>query len=212
MHRKAALIGFVALQVIAVVLWLTAALPHLQDPAQPVIEPAQQIWSGGGHAVLETDFRTGSNRVEVSRFHPFGPLGIATLFFVLAGALAAGALILFRRAKVWAAVGAAGAGLLAGLGGNWFVATQWQGDTAFPGGYVNTYLLNALSKAFNTQFFIGFAALGLSTVAVIAGLATRERPYGFHVVALNWIVIAAVWVVTYLALYVLPFPFGSDVW
>ena len=54
------------------------------------------------------------------------------------------------------------------------------------------------------QFFIGFALFAVSTVLIIAGIATRERPMGFQIVALNWIVIAIIWLVMWAFLYVLP--------
>ena len=92
-----------------------------------------------------------------------------------------------------------------GAAGNWFIADQWlSGDTSFPQGFLHVYLLYGLSQAFNIQFFIGFIMLALSVVLLIAGVATKQKPLGFHVVALNWAVVAAVWVITYLALYLAP--------
>ena len=107
------------------------------------------------------------------------------------------------------AVGAAIAALRLGAAGNWFIATQWQGDSAFPPGYLNADLLNALSKTFNTLFYIGFALFAVSTVLVIAGVATRENPLGFQVVAINWVLLAASWLVIFVVLFVLPYPGGD---
>jgi hypothetical protein len=93
--------------------------------------------------------------------------------------------------------------------GNWFIATQWQGDSAFPPGYLNADLLYALSKTFNTLFYIGFALFAVATVLVIAGVATREKPLGFQVVAINWVLLAASWLVIFIVVFVIPYPGGD---
>jgi hypothetical protein len=46
-------------------------------------------------------------------------------------------------------------------------------------------------------------------VLVIAGVATREKPLGFQVVAINWVVLAASWLVIFVVLFVLPYPGGD---
>lgn len=201
MSRRAALIGFLLVQVIAVGLWASAIQPYLGEA--PV--NAQQIWSGRGFSNLSTNFRSGSQVVLAAPFQPNGSLMWATLLLVAGGASAIAALFAFNKSRVWLAVGLAALGLALGAGGNWFIADQWlSGDTSFPQGFLNVYLLYALSQAFNIQFFIGFALTVISIVLLIAGVATKERPLGFHVVALNWAVVAAVWLVTYLALYLVP--------
>jgi hypothetical protein len=106
-------------------------------------------------------------------------------------------------------LGAAIAALLSGAAGNWFIATQWQGDSAFPPGYLNADLLYALSKTFNTLFYIGFALFAVATVLVIAGVATREKPLGFQVVAINWVLLAASWLLIFLVVFVIPYPGGD---
>ena len=204
MNRKAALVGFLILQAIAVGLWINAALPYLGASASSGAQDGCQIWSGGAYSDLSSNFRSGSQVVLVPQFDSAGPFLWATLLIIAGGASAIGSLYAFRKAKVWLAVGLAGLGLALGAGGYWFLASQWSGDTSFSPGFLHAYLLYGLAQAFNIQFFIGFALLALSTVAVIAGLATREKPWGFHVVALNWAVVAGVWLVAYLALYVAP--------
>lgn len=211
MLRKAGLIGFLALQATAIAVWVSALLPYLGG-SEPIFESAQQIWSGGGYSTLDSNFRTGSNVVGAARFHPFGPLGQGSVLMALAGLAAAAAIYLFGKSRIWAASGAGLAALALGAGGNWLIATQWQGDTAFPEGYLNTYLLNALTRAFNTQFYFGFAALALCSVLLIAGVSTRERPLGFGFAALNWIVVAVVWLVFYVVFHLAPFPFGNELW
>lgn len=201
MSRKAALIGFLLMQVIAVALWVSAIQPYLGEA--PVT--GQQIWSGRGFSNLSTNFRSGSQVVLAAPFQASGALMWATLLMVGAGASAIGAIFAFSRSRVWLAVGLAALGLGLGAGGNWFIADQWlSGDTSFPEGFRNVYLLYAMSQAFNFQFFIGFALMVISIVLLIAGVATKKQPLGFHVVALNWVVVAAVWVGAYLVLYLAP--------
>lgn len=203
MGRKTTLIAFLAIQAISIVLWVMPLIQFLQA-GHPLVDPAQQIWSGGASSLIDSNFRTGQEFLLAATFDPYKYMLPATLAFVAAGLAAAGAIFFWRRSKTWFAVAAAIAALLLGAAGNWFVATQWQGDTAFPPGYLNADLLYAFSRAFNMQFFIGFALFAVSTVLIIAGIATRERPMGFQIVALNWIVIAIIWLVMWAFLYVLP--------
>jgi hypothetical protein len=204
MGRKATFFGFLAVQALSIALWVSAAAPFL-GRGQPLVETAQQIWSGGGFSQLDSSFRIGRNVVLAPSFNPFGVMLTGSIFMVFAALAAAGAIFLWSRSKVWFAVGAAVVALLLGAAGNWYIATQWQGDTAFAPGYLDTGLLYSLSKAFNTQFYIGFALFAVSTVLVIAGLATRERPLGFQYAAINWIIIAVVWMASWGLLYVMPY-------
>jgi hypothetical protein len=203
MGRKTAFLGFLAIQLVAIALWVAPLIQFMQA-GHPMVDSAQQIWSGGANSLIDSNFRTGQEFVLAPTFDPFGSFLIATLLMAGAGFGAAGAIFLWRRSMVWFAVGVSLVALLLGAGGNWFIATQWQGDTAFPPGYVNADLLYAFSRAFNMQFYIGFALYAVSAVLVIAGFATRERPLGYQVVALNWIVISVVWLAMWVFLYVLP--------
>ncbi len=201
MNRKAAFFGFLVVQAIAIGLWVMASQPFWGEGPSA----ASQIWSGRGYSDLSSNFRSGSSVVLAQQFQPAGFLMWATLLMLAAGGAAFAALRVFKRGKTWLAVGLAAAALALGAGGNALIAAQWlSGDTSFPPGFLNVYLLYALNQAYNVQFFIGFGLLALSVVLVIAGISTKERPLGFHVVALNWVVVAAVSVVTYLALYLVP--------
>lgn len=203
MNRKAALFGFLVVQAIAVALYVTALAPHVAA-GKPLISAASEGWSGGGYSDLSSNFRTGSNVVLAQPYNSTGPLMWATLLWLGAGLASIGALLMFRAARTWIAITLAAAALGFGAGGAWMIATQWSGDTSYPPGFVSVTLLYALSKAFNTQFLIGFTLMALATVAAIAGIATKEKPYGFHFVALNWVIVAATWLVSYLVLYVAP--------
>ncbi len=202
MVRKAAFIGFLIIQVVAIALWVMAAVPFLNGA--PLVSEGAQIWSGGAYSDLSSNFRTGSKVVLAAPVQVWGTLLWATLLIGAGGLAAAAALLAFRAKRTWIAVGLAVLGLSLGAAGEWFIATQWSGDTSFPPGFLNVGLLYAFAQAFNLQLFIGFGLLALSTVLVIAGVATQEKPFGFHVVALNWAIVAVVWVVAYLALYVAP--------
>jgi heme/copper-type cytochrome/quinol oxidase subunit 3 len=140
-----------------------------------------------------------------------GHLLLGTLLMLLAGALAAGAILLFKTRLLEASLASIFA-LLSGLAGCAFIAMQWQGDTAFPPGFLNTYLLNGLTRAFLMQVALGFVLLAIPSVLAIAGIVTRERPLGFRFAALNWVVVAVVWVVFYVACHLLPFPLGDEAW
>ncbi len=217
--RNAGLIAFLAVQAVAIALWLSALLPSLAPGEPPLVESAQQIWSGGGHSTVETDFRTGQGIVGVERFHPLGdiatlqpsPLFLGTLL-LLAGAGAAGLATFLFSTRLLLAAGLAMGALVAGLGGCAFIAMQWQGDTAFPPNFLNTYLLNGLTRAFLVQVGLGFVLLAIPAVLAIAGVVTRERPLGFRLAALNWVIVAAVWVIFYVACHVIPFPLADEAW
>jgi hypothetical protein len=203
MGRKTAFLGFLAIQAISVVLWAMPLVQFLQA-GHPLVDPSQQIWSGGASSLIDSNFRTGQEFVLAATFDPYRYMLPAALAFAAAGLAAVGAILLWRRSKTWVTVGLAIVALLLGALGNWFIATQWQGDTAFPPGYLNADLLYAFSRAFNMQFFIGFALFAVSTVLVIAGVASRQRPMGFQIVAANWIVISGVWLAMWVFLYVMP--------
>ncbi len=205
MGRKAAILGFLALQAISVALWVSALAPFIAS-GRPLVETAQQIWSGGGFSTLDSSFRSGRDVVLAPQFNPYGVLLNGTCLMIAAGLAAVAAVVLWRKARVWFAVGLAVAALFLGAAGNWFIATQWQGDTSFQPGYLNADLLYALSKTFNTLFYIGFAVFAIAAVLVIAGVATRERPLGFQLAAINWAMLAAIWLVLFLVLFVMPYP------
>ena len=204
MSRKAALIGFLVLQAIAVVLWVNAILPLMQVGGPPFIGTADETFTGRIFSAVSFNFRSGETSLISPRFNPVGPLLWASLLMLAASAAGFASLLMFRRGRPWISVGLAAAALMLGLGGIWFIVEQWSGDTMFVAGSVGPLWLYAMARAFLLQFFIGFVLLALSIVAVIAGFATKERPLGFHVVALNWVVVAVVWVATYLAIYLAP--------
>lgn len=203
MGRKAALLGFLAIQVVGISLWGVPLIEFVQA-GNPVVDPAQQIWSGGASSLIDSNFRTGQEFLLAPTFDPFGSFLTGTLFMAGAGLAAIIAILLWRRSMVWFTVGVSFAALLLGAAGNWYIATQWQGDSAFPPGYLNADLLYACSRAFNLQFYIGFALYAVSVVLVIAGFATKERPLGYQFVALNWIVITVIWLAMWVVLYVIP--------
>lgn len=210
---------FLGVQVLCLFFWAWALLPNLSPGADPLVESSQQIWSGGGHSLVESDFRTGRNVVGVGRFHPLGdpagldpaPLLLASFFMLFAQAGAALALR-FYPSRILLASGAAIAGLLSGLLGCLFIAMQWLGDTAFPPGFLNAYLLNALTRAYLLQVSVGFVFLAVPAALGVAGLLTPERSFAFRWASINWAVVAAFWLIFYLVCHVIPFPFGDEAW
>jgi hypothetical protein len=204
MNRKAAFFGFLAIQAIAIVLWVIAVLPLMRAGGPDFIGTAEETFTGRIFSALSFNFRSGETSVVSPRFDPLGPLLWASLLMLASAAAVFAGDVMFRRKKTWLSVGLVGLGLLLGLGATWFIVEQWSGDTTYGVGSVGPLWLYAMARAFLLQFFIGFALLALSVVAVIAGFATNEKPFGFHIVALNWLVVVATWIVSYLALYVAP--------
>jgi hypothetical protein len=46
--------------------------------------------------------------------------------------------------------------------------------------------------------------LAVYTVLSIAGISNAGRPLGYHLVVLNWVLVAIVWAALYLGLYLAP--------
>jgi hypothetical protein len=46
--------------------------------------------------------------------------------------------------------------------------------------------------------------MAIFTVLTIADVATADKPLGYHLVALNWLIVAIVWVGIYVALFWAP--------
>ena len=205
MRGKAALIGFLVLQAVIVAIWLTALLPLTKPGAGPFISQEMSTWSGAVFSDIAFNFRTRSSAVTSVPFSPTGPLLWATVLIVLSGAAAFLASRFFRRERIWIAAGLAGAALVFGAGAAFFIVEQWSGDTAFAPGSVNTVWLYMSTRSFLIQLVLGFLFLAVGAVLAIAGIATTEKPLGFHLVALNWIVVSVVWLLMYIGLFVLPF-------
>jgi heme/copper-type cytochrome/quinol oxidase subunit 3 len=204
MLKRWPLIAFLALQVVIVGLYVSAILPLLQAGSTLTPSTDAQIWSGGAFSNTVGNFRSGSSASMAAPFKPFASLLWATCLIVGSAAAAGAASFLFRGNRVWLAVLAAVLSLALGAGGAWHVITQWSGDTLFPPGSFTIGWLYALTRSWILQFFIGFVLLAIGVVAAIAGLATPEKPQGFHLVALNWAIVAAVWSLSYLLLYAGP--------
>jgi heme/copper-type cytochrome/quinol oxidase subunit 3 len=205
MRGKAALIGFLALQAVIVAVWLTALLPLTKPGAAPFISQEMSTWSGAVFSDIAFNFRTRSSAVTSVPFSPTGPLFWATILMAVSGAVAFLASRFFRRERIWIAAGLAGLALVLGAGAAFFIVQQWSGDTVFAPGSVNTVWLYMSTRSFLIQLVLGFLFLALGAVLTIAGIATAEKPLGFHLVALNWIVVSVVWLLMYLGLFVLPF-------
>jgi heme/copper-type cytochrome/quinol oxidase subunit 3 len=203
MLKRAPVIGFLVVQVLVVLIYVLSLAPLLQA-GTVLVSHGAQIWSGGAFSNTVGNFRSGSSASMAAPFKPYETLLWGTLLMLLSAGAAWYASRLFRAGRIWAAVGIGALVLALGAGSIWCVITQWSGDTLFPPGAVSVGWGYAITRAWVLQFFIGFALLAVAIVLAIAGLATRERPLGFYLVALNWLIVAAVWVLTYLTLYVVP--------
>jgi heme/copper-type cytochrome/quinol oxidase subunit 3 len=205
MRGKAALIGFLVLQAVVVAIWLSALLPLARPGSAPFISSEVGVWSGAVFSDITTNFRARASALTSTPFSPTGPLLWATILMAASGIAAFLALRSFRRERVWIAAGLAGLALVIGAGAAYFIVEQFSGDTSFPSGSVNVVWLYMSTRSFLIQLMLGFLFLATGAVLAIAGIATPERPLGFHIVALNWIVVSVVWLLIYAGLFVLPF-------
>lgn len=203
MRGKTALIGFLVLQVVMIGIWMMSLTP-VMGAGIPFISRDAHIWTGPIYGIEASNFRAGESALQAAPFRPLGLLLWSALLMAASGAvgwLASGA---FQKARPWLAAGLGVVALGFAAGAAYFIVEQWAGDTMFPPGSVNEQVLYMATRAFMIQLFIGWALLAVYTVLAIAGLATADKPLGYHLVALNWLIIAVVWVIAYLGLYLAP--------
>lgn len=205
MRGKAALIGFLVLQAVVVAVWLSALLPLAQSGTAPFISQDMSTWSGAVFSDIAFNFRTRSSAVASAPFEPHGPLMWAALLMLISGFAAFFASRFFRRERIWIAAGLAGLALVLGAGAAFFIVEQWSGDTTFQPGSVNTVWAYMSTRSFLIQLVLGFLFLATGAVLAIAGFATADKPMGFHLVALNWMIVSIIWVLIYVGMFVLPY-------
>lgn len=202
MRGKTALIGFLVVEAAVAIAWLWLLAPRAGS-GMPFIVDDLQIWTGPGASNQIGSFR-GGTAMAATPFDPFGRLLWATLLMAgaaLVGWFAGGA---FRSARIWlsALLSIVALGMAAGTA--YFIATQWLGDTAMAPGSVNAFWLYDITRAFLVQLLVAWVLFAIFTILTIAGIATSGQPLGYHLVVLNWLIAALVWVVIYLGFYVLP--------
>lgn len=208
MRGKTALIGFLVLQVVVIGIWLMSLAP-VMGAGIPFISSDAHIWTGAIYGVEASNFRARTSALQAAPFKPYGLLLWSTLLMAaagIAGWLASGA---FQKAKPWLAAGLGFVALGLAAGAAYFIVEQWAGDTLFPPGSVNDQVLYMATRAFLIQLFVGWVLMAVFTVLTIAGFATADKPLGYHLVALNWAIVAAVWVIAYLVLYLAPSLFAG---
>lgn len=206
MRGKAALIGFLVLQAVMLVFWIGSLGPVLGSA--PVVSDAQQIWSGGVFSNTTGSFR-GDQGVSAAKFEVAGPMLWGSLLVVLSGVagwFAGGA---FHRDRTWFAAALAVVALGLAAGGAYYVVEQWSGDTAFEPPAVNVIVLYMTTRAALIQLAVGWVLLAIYTVLSIAGISNAGRPLGYHLVIVNWAIVAIVWAALYLGLYASPGLFGG---
>ena len=208
MRGKTALIGFLVLQAVMLFIWAGSLAP-VMGTGIPFISSEAHIWTGAVYGIEASNFRGQESALSASPFKPFGYLLWSAILMAISGALGWFASGAFQRARSWFAAGLGVAALGLAAGAAYYIVEQWAGDTMFPPGSVNEQVLYMATRAFVIQLFTGWALLAVYTVLAIAGLATADKPLGYHLVALNWLIVATVWVIAYLGLYLAPSLFAG---
>jgi hypothetical protein len=203
MRGKTALIGFLVLQVVVIGIWMMSLAP-VMGAGIPFISSEAHIWSGAVYGIEATNFRARESALSAAPFSPFGHLLWATLLMAAAGAAGWFASGAFQKARPWLAAGIGIVALGLAAGAAYFIVEQWAGDTLFPPGSVNEQVLYMATRAFLMQLLVAWVLVAAFTVLTIAGFATADKPLGYHLVALNWVIVAIVWVGVYLGLYLAP--------
>lgn len=204
MRGKAALIGFLLVEVALIALWATSLASLMGPNAPPFISDSSQIWSGGGYTSYSDNFRQRSTGINSAPFQLYGPLLYATLLLAASAATAVVARTFFVRGKGMIAAGALVATLALGAGAAWFIATQWEGGTFFPPHTVNTGWLYTATRTFLIDMGVGYVAVVAYLGLVIADVSKDRTPLGFNFAVLNWLLVVVLWIGLYVGLFVLP--------
>src|SRR5262245_56942977 len=195
MKGKAALIGFLVLQAAMLIYWIGSLAPVLG--AAPLVSDAQQIWSGGVFSTMTSSFR-GNAGLSSEKFDLAGPMLWGSALIVLAGIagwLAGGE---FHKNRTWISTGLAVVALGLATGGAFFVVEQWSGDTAFNPPAIDVNVLYMATRTALVQLAIGWVLFAIYTVLAIAGISNAGKPLGFHLVVVNWAIVAIVWAALFL--------------
>jgi heme/copper-type cytochrome/quinol oxidase subunit 3 len=207
MRGKTAFIGFLILELAMLALWIGSLAPVLGADT-PLLSDAQQIWSGGAFSNTTGSFR-GDQGVLAAKFEPTGNMLWATLLIAASGVVAWFAGGAFRRDRSWLSAALSMVALGLAAGGAYYAITQWSGDTAFEPPAINVMVLYMATRAAVIQLFVGWILLAIFSVLAIAGIANAGKPLGYHLVVLNWTIVAVVWVAVFVGLYALPGLLGS---
>jgi hypothetical protein len=206
MRGKTALIGFLVLQAAMVIYWIGSLAPVVGSG--PMVSDAQQIWSGGVFSNTTGSFR-GDQGVSATKFKITGPMLWSAALIVLGGFVGWVAGGEFHKDRSWLAAGLTVVALGLGAAGAYFVVQQWAGDTAFEPPAVNVIVLYMATRTALIQLAVGWVLLAIYTVLSIAGISNAGKPLGYHLVVVNWAIVAIVWAALYLGLYVSPGLFGG---
>jgi hypothetical protein len=207
MRGKTALIGFLVLQGAMLVFWIASLAPLLGSGA-PLVSDANQIWSGGAFSTTTGSFR-GDTGVAAARFELFGYMLWGALLIAASGAMAWFAGGAFHRNRIWLSAILSVLSLGLAAGGAYYIVTQWSGDTSFAPPMLDMTLLYMITRTAMIQLFIGWVLVAIYTVLAIADVSNPGKPLGYHLVELNWIIVAIVWIVVYLAAYLAPHQLGG---
>ncbi len=209
MRGKAALIGFLVVEVVVIGIWVMSLGPLLGAGA-PFISTEAHIFTGGVYGIETSNFREQASALSAAPIKVYEHLLWATLLMAASGIVGWFASGAFQKARPWLSAGLSVVALALAAAAAYFIVEQWSGDTLFQPGMVNDQVLYMATRAFMLQLLIGWVLLAFYTVLTIAGLATADKPLGYHLVALNWLIVAVVWVGAYLGLYVAPSLFAPS--
>jgi heme/copper-type cytochrome/quinol oxidase subunit 3 len=193
MRERWPILAFIALQAVVSAGWLSAWLSIAPEAATGMLNRGSaQLWSASGPGV-------GGELID-----PWNELLTATLLLLGSAASA----FMSRQDFIAGHSARAALYLAAALGLSaisiWLIAAQWTEPTVFPEGYPDIALIFAATRAFITQFFIGYLVLTGYLMLVVLGKASAPQPRGFHLAVVNWWVVTASWALLYLAAYAGP--------
>ena len=189
------------------IFWIGSLAPVVSSVQ--MVSDAQQIWSGGVFSTTTGSFR-GDLGVSASKFDITGPMLWGALLIVLAGFAGWVAGDAFHKDRSWLAAGLTAVALGLAAAGAYFVVQQWAGDTAFEPPAVNVIVLYMVTRTALIQLAVGWVLLAVYTVLSIAGISNAGKPLGYHLVVVNWAIVAIVWAALYLGLYASPGLFGGS--
>ncbi len=203
MNRTILIGAFITIQAVAALIYFMSLAPLAGPDAAPFTSQTMQVWSGGARADIVDSFRRGPAESAT----PFDPLGLmlwATLLLAGSAATAWLGRVQFGAGRVWVSAGLFAVTLAAGAGAAALIITHWGGSVLYAPGSPNVAWLYMATRAFLLHLLVGYVLLIIATGLVVFDVARPHRPMGVHLVAVNWVIVAAVWLGAYLVLYLGP--------
>ena len=203
MNRSILIGAFIAIQAVAALIYFTSLAPLSGPDAAPFTSQTMQVWSGGARADIVESFRRAPTE-SAAPFDPFGAMLWSAVLMAASALVAVAGSALFGRGRPWLAAGLFALVLAAGAGAAGLIITHWGGSVLYPAGSPNVAWLYMATRAFLMHLVIGYVLLIAVIALILFDVARPERPMGAHLVALNWVVVAVVWLGAYVGLYLAP--------